>query len=346
MSYERGMAAINLEMTDKIPRTEYISNDEYIKKVTGIDTSVKEQQSLVKPSLARMLDYDFVWSTCEMPLTKGKITKMGHAAWNNTNPQENEVFCPFSDEEEVLNFNPVEEYGIPVKKDIIQVFRNNYEHSQKVLYPDTVYPGGRYHSIFSACIRTFGWEMFLLSVQYDYKRFDRILEGFYQITKAEIEAWIEVGIEVYNCHDDICWTSGPPFHPDWYKKYIFPKYEKLWKPLREAGIKIIYTADGNYTQFIDDVFAAGADGVVLEPVNSLEYVLEKFGKTKVVIGNIDCRILQSGTREDIYNEVKRCADIGRSCPGYFYAVGNHIPDGIPIENIEYYFECCDKLGRR
>ena len=37
MSYERGWAAINLEMPDQIPHTEYISHRRFIQKVTGID---------------------------------------------------------------------------------------------------------------------------------------------------------------------------------------------------------------------------------------------------------------------------------------------------------------------
>ncbi len=346
MSFERGWAALNLEMTDRIPRTEFIDNDEYIKKITGLDTSKKEQRDLIKPAISRALDYDYIWSTYEMPLVKGRITKMGHAVWNEIDTKDNNVHCPFTDEEEVLSFDPVEEYGIPEKQVIADAFRKHYRRGQEGLYLHAVFPGGRYNSIFSACIRTFGWEMLLSSIAYDYERFDRVLEGFYLITRAEVGAWIEAGIKVYNMHDDICWTSGPVLHPDWYRKYIFPRYKRLWEPLKEAGIKIIYTSDGNYTKFIDDIVEAGADGLVMEPTTSMEYFLHKYGRNKVAIGNMDCRILQFGTREDIYNEVKRCADIGRSCPGYFFNVGNHIPNGIPIEHIDYYFECCDNLGKR
>jgi hypothetical protein len=34
---------------------------------------------------------------------------------------------------------------------------------------------------------------------------------------------------------------------------------------------------------------------------------------------------------------------GRNCPGYFFAVGNHIPANCPLENVEAclkaYFDC-------
>lgn len=346
MSFKRGMAALNLEYTDKIPRMEFFDHDEMIKKLTGIDSRDTERQKDIGPAIAKALDYDYIWSIYEMPVAKGRITKMGHAVWNNIDGQDNELICPFTNEDEVLDFDPVEEYGIPDRKLMVEEFGRNYRDGQFANYTDAVFPGGRYHSIFSACIRTFGWDMFLSSAGYDYDRFDRVLEGFYRITKAEIEAWIDVGIKVFNMHDDICWSSGPAFHPEWYRKYIFPRYKKLWEPLKEAGIKVIYTSDGAVSIFIDDLFEAGADGLVIEPSTSLEYIVEKYGKTKIVMGNIDCRILQFGTKDDIYNEVKRCVELGKKCPGYFYSVSNHIPNGIPLENIDYYLEITEKLGKR
>jgi len=53
-----------------------------------------------------------------------------------------------------------------------------------------------------------------------------------------------------------------------------------------------------------------------------------------------------GSQEEIYNEVKRCIDIGKDCPGFFMAVGNHIPANTPVENALYYNECYKTLGQR
>ncbi len=77
-----------------------------------------------------------------------------------------------------------------------------------------------------------------------------------------------------------------------------------------------------------------------------EELAEKYGKSKVIIGNIDTRILTFGIKEQISREVRRCANIGRNCPGYFFAVGNHIPHNVPLENALYYLELIKKLGQR
>ncbi len=84
----------------------------------------------------------------------------------------------------------------------------------------------------------------------------------------------------------------------------------------------------------------------MEPTTNMEYIAEKYGKTPTFIGNADTRILLSGTKEDIYAEVKRCMDIGKKCPGFFMAVGNHIPSNTPVDNCLYYNDAFEKMRRR
>ena len=147
-------------------------------------------------------------------------------------------------------------------------------------------------------------------------------------------------------HDDIVWTSGPFVSPEWYRKYIFPNYEKLFQPLKDAGKKILYTSDGTYDVFVDDVAACGVNGFVMEPTTDMVAIAKKYGKTHTFIGNADCRILTYGTKEDIYQEVRRCVDIGRDCPGFFMAVGNHIPSNVPVENAIYYNKVFEEMRQR
>lgn len=344
MSLKRGWQAIHLEMPDKIPHTQYISHDEFTLKLTGVDTGNPKQQPKAWPALAHKLDYDFIWNTSEFPL-QGRMTNMGHADWSETDGINIDVNCPFATVEDVLEFDPVDEYGVLSQEVLTDYFQQILDKS-KNLYPNAVFPGGRYNTLFSACIRTFGWEMFLSSVPHNEVRFDRIIEGFFELSMAEVEAWLKTDMNVYLCHDDITWTSGAVFHPEWYRTYIFPRYKRLWEPIREMGIPVLYCADGNFTEFIDDIALAGADGFIFEPATSLEYVVEKYGTTKVIIGNYDCRVLQFGTPDSIKNELMRCISLGKSCPGYFMAVGNHIPNGIPVENIEYFFDLFERYSVR
>jgi uroporphyrinogen-III decarboxylase len=84
----------------------------------------------------------------------------------------------------------------------------------------------------------------------------------------------------------------------------------------------------------------------LEPTTDMAHIAERYGKTHVFVGNADTRILLHGTREQIRTEVERCMTIGKACPGFFMAVGNHIPHNTPVENALYYQEVYEKLSRR
>ncbi len=46
------------------------------------------------------------------------------------------------------------------------------------------------------------------------------------------------------------------------------------------------------------------------------------------------------------NEVKRCMDLGKKCPGYFIGVSNMIPPNTPVENALYYNELYQMLCKR
>lgn len=352
MSYQDGMAAINLEMSSRVPRTEYSAETHWslIKAVTGIDVCFKssdEVKSNASANFIKAWNYDFIFSTLiHNQVFEDKYTKMGHAEYAAGGTDfDNELRQLYYEPEDALRFNPWELYGVKNKSLLVKDFN---EHYQKVcnINTDAVNMTGVYVTCMSGLIDIFGWDILLTTAGIDPSGFGELTNRYVSWIQQYFDALAECDASVVMVHDDIVWTSGAFLHPDWYRKYIFPNYKKLFAPLIESGKKIMYTSDGNYTQFIDDVVQCGVNGLVLEPTTDMKYIAEKYGKTHCFIGNVDTRILLSGTKEDIYNEVKRCMDIGKRCPGFFMAVGNHIPANTPVQNAIYYNEVYEKLSRR
>lgn len=343
MSYEIGWQAINLRMPERVGHTEYCSHPLLVKAITGIDP--RNDPSAWR-TFYDVTGYDFLWTAHDGPDWVGRRTNMGHAVFEQDGTDyDPNVYCPFKTPEEVLTFDAVEEYGLPDISERAAFFENAWQ-SRQANFPNQVIPGGYYKTLISACIHIFGWEMFLSSAPLDYEQFDRVLESIFHLSMANFEAWARTSCPVFLCHDDMVWTEGAIFHPDWYRKYVFPRYKKLWSVIKNAGKKLLFCSDGNFTEFLDDLADAGADGFIFEPLTDLEVVVQKYGKTKVIIGNVDTRILTFGDKEAIRGEVERCMQLGKPCPGFFIAVGNHIPHNVPIENALYYFELVEKLGRR
>jgi len=188
--------------------------------------------------------------------------------------------------------------------------------------------------------------MLLCAAGMDPNGFGKVTDRYAAWIQQYFDALAESNVPVVMVHDDIVWTSGAFINPQWYRKFVFPNYKKFFAPLHESGKKIIYTSDGNYTEFIDDIADCGINGFVMEPTTDMKYIAEKYGKTHAFIGNADTRILLKGTKEEIRAEVQRCMDIGKKCSGFFMAVGNHIPSNTPVENALYYNEVYEKLSRR
>jgi uroporphyrinogen-III decarboxylase len=130
------------------------------------------------------------------------------------------------------------------------------------------------------------------------------------------DALAEANVPVVMMPDDMVWSSGPFIRPAWYREYVFPNYAKVIAPLRESDKKVVYTSDGDFTLFVDDLAEAGVHGFVFEPWTDLEVIVQKYGQSHVIIGNVDTRILLTGIREQVRADVERCINLGRDCPAF------------------------------
>ncbi|MCI6431902.1 MAG: uroporphyrinogen decarboxylase family protein [Oliverpabstia sp.] len=321
-----------------------------MQEVTGIQVdsnSTEELQQRASNEFRKAWDYGFVWNILIHNQVLDKCrTRMGHASYATDGTDYSaEIFCPFEDPEDAIDFQPMEVYGRQEHRKLVEDFNRDYRlRCQQV--PDAVNTTGVYITLVSGLLEIFGWDILLMALGMDPEGFGETANRYAEWMQQYFDALADCESPVVKVHDDIVWTSGPFVRPEWYRKYVFPNYKKFFAPLREAGKKIIFTSDGNYTQFVDDIADCGVSGFVLEPTTDMKYVAEKYGKTHAFIGNADTRILLNGSKEEIYEEVKRCMDIGKKCPGFFMAVGNHIPSNTPVENALYYNEVFEKLRKR
>ena len=338
MSYKVGIDTIHLRPTDRLAHTEYCSNWALIRKVTGLDPKTdKNAMRLFNDAWG----IDFIWSTNDGPVPwqdRGRVTDMGHAEFlEDSSDKRNIKPCPFKDSEDVLSFDAVKEYGLPDMDELVNYYEKCYQ-DWKRNNPEQVFPGGYYKTLVSGAIDAFGWEMLLIAAA-EKDRFTKVLDSFFKLSLHYYKAWARTSIEVFICHDDMVWTQGPFIHPDFYRQIIFPYYKALWNVLKSVGKKVLFCSDGTWIEFIDDIAAAGADGFIFEPSNNLNIIVEKYGKTHVIVGSkVDCRTLTFGTKEKIKAELDDTLKLARSCPGFIFAVGNHIPSNVPVDNALFYFD--------
>jgi hypothetical protein len=353
MAYQDGWAAINLEMPSRIPRFEPSAAEyhwDLVKIVTGIEVSEYSSENiklLARQAFLQEWDYGIYFGALishdELNACR---TTMGHAEYAYAgNDLDTSKVCPFNSVEEVLNFDPWEAYGTKDHGELVRRFQEHYQ-AEKLKYPDTVTTTGVYVTLMSGMISIFGWDMLLLAAGTDSVRFGQMVNRYAGWMQQYYNAMAECDAKVIYSHDDLVWSTGPFMRPAWYREYIFPNLKKLWAPLVESGKKIIFICDGNYTRFAEDIAACGNAGFWFEIFTDLKYMTERFGKTHVLLGNSDSRILTFGSKVEIYAEVERCMEAGKPCPGYFMCTSGHIPPNVPVENALYYNEIYNKLRQR
>ncbi len=342
MSYDIGMQALRLQCPERLAHTEY--NDHYalVRAVTGLDPRTD-------PRAARAFNdawhLDFLWVTHDGPVeweNRGRVTDMGHAEFMEGGiDRRDTVVCPFEDVEDVLKFDAVEEYGLPDMDELVRFYEHEYQANQAA-NPNQVYTGGYYKTVVSGAIQAFGWDMFLTAAA-DRERFAKVLASFAELTLHHARAWAKTSIKAYIQHDDMVWSQGAFMHPSFYRSAIFPHYKRMWDVLHDAGKIVLFCSDADFTEFIDDIAAAGADGFIFEPMTDLDAVVAKYGRSKVIMGSkVDCRTLTFGTPREIQHEIDETLKVARDCPGFVFAIGNHIPSNIPVSNALFYFDYLSK----
>lgn len=347
MSYEIGMAALNLQMTERVARTEYTDSWEIVRHYSGLDP---RKDNAAWRGYQDAVHLDYLWTVNDGPVpwsTRGRVTDLGHAVYNEDGSDFHASQpSPFTDFEQVLSFNAVDEYGMLDFEELTSYYEESYQNN-RINNPNQVVSGGYYKTLVSGAIEIFGFEMMLEAMGEDSDRFgEEVLEGIFQQTLHHIKAWANTSIDVFMCHDDMVWTEGPFISPNFYRKYIFPRYKELWQPLKDAGKRVLYTSDGTYDMFFDDIAAAGADGFCFEPTNDINKLVRDYGQTHVIMGGADCRTLTWGSKADIEAELRSLFDLARPCPGFVFATGNHLPSNIPLENAIYYFDLIEEFGKR
>jgi len=343
MSKEVALENINLNRKGRFAHTEYSVeyHKEFLKKLTGLS---ENDPDFGKVAYDKLL-FDFLWLSNDGLIDwkkTGRTTDMGHAEYASDGSDKREKReSPFKSEEEVWEFDAVEEYGLPDFSQQVEEYEK-FVQQRREKFPGQLIPGGYYRTIVSGAIESFGWEMFLMAAT-NIKKLEKVLDSFYRRTMFFVKAWAETSIDVFIQHDDFVWASGPFMKLEIYKEIIIPRYASLWKVLHEKGKKVLFCSDGNFTQLAEDIVKAGADGLIFEPCNDFGFMVENFGKKCCLVGSyVDCRDLVLGKIEKVKKDIDRTFEKFAETNGGIFAVGNHLSPNISVEIMEKYFNYLTK----
>ena len=148
--------------------------------------------------------------------------------------------------------------------------------------------------------------------------------------------WIPVALT----YDDLAHKTGPLFSPAWLHRYWLPGLERLIRAWHDRGIVCLFHSDGNLWPVLDDLVAAGIDG--LNPLEVLAGMTVKKVRQRYpglfLTGGIDVsQLLPLGTPEEVRAVCRQTiADAGGR--GYFMGSSTELHWDVKLENATAMFE--------
>lgn len=130
------------------------------------------------------------------------------------------------------------------------------------------------------------------------------------------------------------WATSPLISPDIYRKFAMPFEKELIQHIKSRGLKAAPLVIGGDTTLIaDDMIETGTTLLVADYMVDIALFAEKAAKKGLMLrANIDPKLVQNGTTEEILSKVKAVLDKAGSYEKLVLGTGV-IPYDTPPENI-------------
>lgn len=145
------------------------------------------------------------------------------------------------------------------------------------------------------------------------------------------------GLDGFALCDDYCFNDGPFLNPDMFAELITPYLKSLIAAERELGFYVIKHTDGNIMPILDQLVDANPHALhSLDPQGGVDIaeVKRRYGDKICLIGNLNCGLLQSGTEDEVIENVRYCLRHGMPNGGYIFSTSNCIYAGLPLQRYE------------
>jgi uroporphyrinogen decarboxylase len=136
---------------------------------------------------------------------------------------------------------------------------------------------------------------------------------------------------------DYCFNAAPFFGPELFDEFIGPYLKEAIDGYRKMGLFTIKHTDGNIMPILERIVNCGPDAIhSLDPQGGVDLaeIKKRYGGQICLIGNVNCALLQTGTKEECIKDVRRSLTQGMPGYGYIFATSNCVYTGMPLERYE------------
>jgi uroporphyrinogen-III decarboxylase len=144
--------------------------------------------------------------------------------------------------------------------------------------------------VFESASQGMGMTFYSKMLHKNPKFIKEVHEVIARFTAECYKAYIDAGAEVFVESGDLAYHTGPMMNPKKFRELLLPAYRIITDTVHERGQKIVLHTDGQVTPLLDFVVDCGFDGLQsLEPTAGVDLALvkKKVGDKLCLMGNID-----------------------------------------------------------
>jgi len=126
--------------------------------------------------------------------------------------------------------------------------------------------------------------------------------------------------------DDVAFYQGPLAAPETLRRFFFPSLARQTEACRNAGLAVFFHSDGDLNLLLDDIAAAGVDGLhCIEETAGMDLarVKNQHGEQLCLWGNLDPDWLTAKRdSKDIVDKVTQILHIGQTGGGFIFGTSS------------------------
>ena len=136
---------------------------------------------------------------------------------------------------------------------------------------------------------------------------------------------------------DYCFNTNPFYNREMFGEFVQPYLKDILSYYRSNGYYSIKHTDGNVMPILDLMVDCKPDAIhSLDPQGGVDLVEAKrlYGDKVTLIGNVNCGLLQTGSIDEVYADVRRSLKEGMPGYGYIFSTSNCAYTGLNLERYE------------
>lgn len=184
--------------------------------------------------------------------------------------------------------------------------------------------------------------------------FKKALEEIHYRTMTNLESMLRSGVvDLYRIVGPEYMT--PPYLPPvYFQRFVYPYVKEMTQLIQSYGGKVRIHSHGRIEKVLDMIGETGADAI--DPCEgppdgdiTLAEVKKRIGSKMCIFGNIQLKLLENGTRDEVYQQVKECMEAAKDGGGYVI-MPTASPINVPLspkteENYITFIEAALELGK-